>query len=216
MNVMLIDDHTLFRESLRRLLEGEPDWTVTGTYGNAEDAAYAIAEGLACDLALIDFDLDGSNEASTNGLTAAARLRSMRPAMPILLVTAGMDATEMLYAVHEAKVGIFLKNEPSEELFLAMRRTARGEQWVSSGVALSLLKGTQPPEKTTEPLFSSRERMVLDYVLEGLTNKEIGSQLQLSESLIKAILQKLFEKTGVRSRSQLVRIALELQAKPDN
>jgi len=212
MNILLIDDHTLFRESLRRLLEAEPEWLVTGEFGTASAALAAIAGGLSCDIALIDFELEGTGPGSSNGLDAAAHLRSLRPGIPILMVTAGMNYGSLLHAVQDARIGIFLKTEPSAELILAMRRTARGELWISSGAALAIIH-QQPPAAATpsDQRFLPRERTVLHAVLEGLTNKEIAAQLDLSESAVKAVLQKLFEKAGVRSRSQLVRFAVELQ-----
>jgi DNA-binding NarL/FixJ family response regulator len=211
MNIILIDDHTLFRESLRRMIEGNAGWAVFGDYGTAAAAFAAVENGLTFDLALIDYELDETNPRGNNGLIAATQLRCLRPGIPILMVTAGMGGRDLLRAVQEAKVGIFLKNEPSEELFLAMRRSARGELWVSSAVALSLLEHTGTSPTSPEQPFSVRERTVLRLVLEGLTNKEIAAQINISESLVKATLQKLFEKAGVRSRSQLVRFAIEFQ-----
>lgn len=215
MNILLIDDHTLFRQSLRRMLEVEAEWAVVGSYGKLDDAIGAVENGLSFDLALIDYELEEADHRSKNGLTAATQLRSMRPSIPILMVTAGMASKDILHAVQEAKVGIFLKNETAEELFLAMRHTVRGEPWVSSAVALSLVQRSTSLPSVPEALFSIRERKVLRFVLEGLTNKEIAKELDLSESLVKAILQKLFEKSGVRSRSQLVRVALETQSYMD-
>lgn len=211
MNIILIDDHTLFRQSLRRLLESDSEWVVVGEFGNADTALAAVEAGLPCDLALIDYELEEGNRRSNNGLIAADRLRALRPAVPILMVTAGMESKDLLRGIQEANVSIFLKNEPAEELLLAMRRTARGELWVSSAAALSLIKQAPSDPALSELPFSPRERTVLRAVLEGLTNKEIAARLSISESSVKAILQKLFEKSGVRSRSQLVRFAVEMQ-----
>jgi DNA-binding NarL/FixJ family response regulator len=212
MNILLIDDHTLFRESLRRLLEAEPGWKVVGDYGESRTALAEIARGLTCDLALIDYELEGSGTSRNTGLDAAADLRRLRPGTPILMVTAGMEYGDLLHAVQVEKVGIFLKSEPAEELLVAMRRTIRGELWVSSGAAMAIItQQTAAAQAPPETPFTPRERQVLSFVLEGLTNKEIAAQLDLSESAVKAVLQKLFEKAGVRSRSQLVRFAVELQ-----
>ncbi len=215
LNILLIDDHTLFRQSLLRMLEGEADWKVVGDFASAAAALDAVRNGMLCDIALIDFELGNSNGNEGNGLQVAEQLRQIMPSISILMVTAGMGSKQIVQAVQDAKVGIFLKNEPAEELFLAMRHTARGEVWVSSAVAISLIAATAVSQPMQETRFSVRERQVLGFVLEGLTNKEIGVQLNLSESLVKATFQKLFEKTGVRTRSQLVRIGLELQADSD-
>jgi DNA-binding NarL/FixJ family response regulator len=90
-----------------------------------------------------------------------------------------------------------------------------GEVWLDSKAVRSLIAGANnksEEQRTAQPL-TVRERTVLKYVFEGLTNKEIASALQISESSVKAVLQQLFDKTGVRSRSQLVRIALEQHSK---
>jgi len=87
----------------------------------------------------------------------------------------------------------------------------KGEMWLDSRAVRSLVAGASgktEEQRTAEPL-SARERAVLKGVFEGLTNKEIGGQLQISEGSVKAAMQQLFDKTGVRTRSQLVRIALE-------
>ncbi len=211
LRVLLLDDHTLFRESLHRLLEGSPEWQVVGSYGKAAAALADVSKGLIVDLALIDHELDESNPSLGDGLLAASQLRQLRPDLPILMVTAGMPTNDLLRAVQDGHIGVFLKSEPAEELFVAMRRTARGDLWLSSSAALALVQQSVSPPTSADAAFSSRERLVLNLLLEGLTNKEIGSKLDASESTVKATLQKLFEKAGVRSRSQLVRFAIEVQ-----
>ena len=133
------------------------------------------------------------------------------------MVTAGMEPAALSRTIQGLNAGIFLKSEPTVELFLAIRRTAQGEQWISSRAALALMASQTPhpeslPKHSDEMSF--REMGVLKGVLEGKSNKQIGAQLDLTESLVKAVLQRLFDKTGVRSRSQLVRYALETQLEP--
>jgi len=211
--VLLIDDHTLFREGLHRMLDGDSGLHVCGDYATAEAALQAVREGLAFDVALIDYDLSTPGGSSTNGLDLIGPIRSVRPNARFLIVTGGMKTFDLFRAVQELNAGVFLKAEPTAELLLAIERTARGERWVSSGAALQLLaangrEAVQGPQRHT---LSPREALVLHGVVEGLGNKEIGARLDLTESTVKAVLQKLFEKTGVRSRSQLVRYAIEAQ-----
>ena len=212
--ILLVDDHTLFREGLRRMLDGEPGMQVCGDFASAADAEKALVAGLRFDVALIDYELAGAGETFADGLDLVAAIRQAHPDAHSLVVTAGLELADLLRAVQELGAGIFLKTEPLAELMLAIRRTARGERWISSGAAMELLSG-QATQATQLPAgrvaLSKRESAVLRCVLEGLTNKEIGAQLDLSESAVKAVLQKLFEKTGVRSRSQLVRFAIESQ-----
>lgn len=213
--LLLVDDHTLFRESLRRLLESEPGVEIGGDFATAEDALAAVREGLAFDAALVDYELQGSGNG--NGLELVRRLRVVRPEARVLMVTAGMGTAELVRAVTELNAGIFLKTEPTVELMLAIRRTAQGERWISSRASLAMLASGEMaavPERQAAGELSAREARVLRGVLEGQSNKEIGAQLEMTESAVKAVLQKLFERAGVRSRSQLVRYAIEAQIEP--
>jgi DNA-binding NarL/FixJ family response regulator len=213
--LLLVDDHTLFRESLRRLLESEPGVEISGDFANAEDALRAVREGLEFDAALVDYELEGTG--GGNGLDLVRKMRSFRPDARVLMVTAGMGSGDLMRAVTELNTGIFLKTEPTVELMLAIQRTAKGERWISSRASLALLaSGGLParPERPVAEQLSARESGVLRGVLEGQSNKEIGAQLEMTESSVKAVLQKLFERAGVRSRSQLVRYAIETQIEP--
>ena len=217
LRILLVDDHTLFREGLRRLLDGEPGVEVCGDCDSASAALEGLRKGLAFDVALLDYELTVSGGETTNGLDLLREIRSLRPQARVLFVTAGMQMGDLTTAVRDLNAGIFLKTEPIAELLPAIRRTAKGERWVSSGVALALLSNHESKaaqEQKRQERLSEREGAVLRGVLEGLSNKEIGARMELTESSVKAVLQKLFEKTGVRSRSQLVRYAIEAQLAP--
>jgi len=213
LRILLVDDHTLFREGLRRLLDGESGVAVCGDFESADVALREIERGIKFDLALVDYELTVSGGKTTNGLDLLRQMRVLRPNARVLFVTAGMNLTDLCTAVTHLNAGIFLKTEPIAELMLAIQRTAKGERWVSSGVALALLSKHEAEiaQQQSRERLSERENLVLRGVLEGLTNKEIGARMELTESSVKAVLQKLFEKTGVRSRSQLVRYAIEAQ-----
>jgi DNA-binding NarL/FixJ family response regulator len=216
--ILLVDDHTLFREGLRRLLDSEAGVIVCADFESAEAAMQELTAGLDFDIALLDYELTLSTGRSTNGLDLLRQIRALRPAAKILFVTAGMNMADLMTALKDLNAGIFLKTEPIAELMLAIQRTAKGERWVSSGAALALVENQQGKavqEKQRRDGLSPRENLVLRGVLEGLSNKEIGARLDLTESSVKAVLQKLFEKTGVRSRSQLVRYAIEAQITSD-
>jgi DNA-binding NarL/FixJ family response regulator len=219
-DILLVDDHTLFREGLRRMLDAEPGMRVSGDFATGTAALEAVRRGLRFDIALLDYELatgqpvmrepaPGASVHST-GLELLERIRELRPEARVLLVTAGMEVTDLTRAVQDLGAGVFLKTEPIAELMLAIERTARGERWISSGAALELLSQTAKTAPRRQHM-TSRESQVLRGVLEGLSNKEIGAHMELSESAVKAVLQKLFEKTGVRSRSQLVRYAIEAE-----
>jgi two-component system, NarL family, nitrate/nitrite response regulator NarL len=203
--ILLVDDHSLFRESLSRLLQAEPDLRIVATCSNATEAL-AIVEREAVDLVLLDFDL-GEQEGSLFLDSVKARSFAGR----ILMVTAGMSDAGTLRAMEAGAAGIFLKHSPPAQLLEAIYKVMRGEMFLDSRAVRSLVAGAsgKSEEQRTSQPFTQRERAVLKGVFEGFTNKEIAGQLEISEGSVKAVLQQLFDKTGVRTRSQLVRMALE-------
>jgi DNA-binding NarL/FixJ family response regulator len=207
--LLLLDDHVLFRESLSRLLASEPDFAMAGHCGSTPEALEMLRQ-TPVDIVLLDFDL-GGDRATHFG--AAARAAGF--AGKILLVTAGMSAAESSLALTEGASGIFLKHSSPGLLAQAIRMVAEGQMWVDPKIVKMLAEGVpQREERSLQSLLTTRERQVLQALLEGLTNKEIAAQLGVSESGVKATLQQLFQKTRVRTRSQLVRIALESSLGP--
>jgi PAS domain S-box-containing protein len=141
---------------------------------------------------------------------AAIEARQRRYAGRILLVTAGMSDALCVQVLKEGASGIFLKEGTPALLVEAIRKVIAGERWVDQRCLNALISaagaGAQPVPAES---FTDRERSLLRGVFEGMSNKEIAAQLEISESSVKGSLQQLFQKTGARSRSQLVRIALE-------
>jgi DNA-binding NarL/FixJ family response regulator len=126
------------------------------------------------------------------------------------MVTAGMTAKESSTALRLGASGIFLKHNSPGTLAKAVRLIMGGEIWVDPKVIqLMADRVDQREDERVSPLLTEREQQVLRGIFEGLSNKEIGAQLGVTDGAVKATLQQLFQKTGVRTRSQLVRIALE-------
>jgi two-component system, NarL family, nitrate/nitrite response regulator NarL len=202
--VLIVDDHTLFRESLSRLLEVDTECRIVGTCASVGEALGVIAKE-EIDLVLLDYDL--GEEPGTQFLSKSKKNGFSGR---VLMVTGGMNDETMLRVLDNGICGIFLKNSPLAELIQAIRRVMLGEIWIDSGMVKALIAGArQRGSEAGEGLLSTRERKVLRCVFEGFSNKEIGQQLGISEGSVKAALQQLFARTGVRTRSQLVRIAVE-------
>jgi len=206
--LLLIDDHSLFRESLGRLLNSEEDLELIGNC-SAIDEAFAVLEQQKIDLILLDFDLGDQH-----GITFLEQLKKRGHESRVLMVTAGMNDADKLRALEYGVSGIFLKHSPPAELLEAIHKVVEGEPSLDASTVQLLIKTATAPERKgpETPNLTKREKEVLKGVFEGLTNKEIAAQLNISEGYVKAVLQQLFDKTGVRSRSQLVRIALEKYA----
>lgn len=201
----MVDDHSLFRESLSRLLQAEPDFQIVGNCASVTEAL-AILERQTADIVLLDYDL-GDEQGSSFLEHAKSKGFEGR----ILMVTAGMGDANTLRALEGGSSGVFLKHSPPAELVAAIHKVVSGGMWLDPGAVRSVVAGAsrKSEEERSSRSLSPREQAVLKAVFEGFTNKEIGARLQISESSVKAVLQQLFEKTGVRTRSQLVRIALE-------
>lgn len=121
-----------------------------------------------------------------------------------------MSETEAAELLRRGASGIFLKHSQPSLLAKAIRKVMLGEVWLDQHYLKVLLQEAKVTEQDDRPRrLSDREREVLRDVFEGLANKEIAARLLVSESSVKATLQQLFFKTGVRTRSQLVRVALE-------
>jgi two-component system, NarL family, nitrate/nitrite response regulator NarL len=202
--ILLLDDHSLFREGLSRLLEGEPDLEMVACCGSVGEATDVLRQK-PIDIVLLDHDLG-----KERGFNFITRARQLGFGGLFLMVTAGMTDSESLRALDLGVSGIFLKHSSPGVLTQAIRKVMAGETWLDKIAIQALVRVAKHPEGTGETnLFTERERHVLHGVFEGLSNKEIGVRLNISESSVKAALQQLFQKTGVRTRSQLVRIALE-------
>jgi DNA-binding NarL/FixJ family response regulator len=168
------------------------------------EQAIEILRSRAVDLVLLDYDL-GPQRAPD----FLARARALGLAPRVLMVTAGITPSESVQILNEGASGIFLKHSSPALLAEAIRRVHGGETWVDQRCLREIVQVASQPEGRPSKDFTERERAVLRGVFEGLSNKEIGARLEISESSVKAALQQLFHKTGVRTRSQLVRIALE-------
>jgi DNA-binding NarL/FixJ family response regulator len=202
--LLLVDDHPLFREGLARLLASEPDFEVVAQCSTSTDALRLLSRS-DIDIVLLDFDL--GDEQGNHFISSA---RQSRYKGKILMVTAGMTATESSAALKLGASGIVLKHSSPGTLAHAIRLVAKGETWVDQKVILQMAdRFPQGDPQSLPRTLTEREDQVLRGVFEGLANKEIAAKIGVSESSVKATLQQLFDKTGVRTRSQLVRIALE-------
>jgi len=202
--LLLVDDHILFRDGLSRLLALESDLEVVGGCGTVAEALDTVGRE-PVDIVLLDYDL--GEDHGSHFLSTARRAGF---AGKVLMVTAGMTAKESSTALHLGASGIFLKHNSPGTLAKAVRLIMGGEIWVDPKVIqLMADRVDQREEESVSPLLTQREQQVLRGIFEGLANKEIGAQLGVSDGAVKATLQQLFQKTGVRTRSQLVRIALE-------
>lgn len=202
--ILLVDDHALFRESVARLLSAEPGFKVVAHCGSIETALQTVRQRHV-DVVLLDFDL-GEREG-----TQFLRLAKQQGfGGKILIVTAGVVDSEAAELIRNGVSGIFMKHNSAALLAQGIRDVMAGKMLFGQELLQrAVSSGPGPRQEAQNEPFTQRERQVLTYIFEGLANKEIAERIGVSESSVKATLQQLFAKTGVRTRSQLVRVALE-------
>jgi two-component system, NarL family, nitrate/nitrite response regulator NarL len=203
--VLLIDDHALFRESVARLLESEPGFEVVAHCASGAEALQILESSKEIDIVLLDLDLGKETGAGFLDL-----LRNTRFDGKVLLVTADVNDSEVLSLIRKGISGVFMKHGSPALLIQGIRETVEGKALFGQDLLRRALENREAPASDQHrSKLTERERKVLSFVFEGLANKQIADRLQISETAVKASLQQLFAKTGVRTRSQLVRVALE-------
>jgi two-component system, NarL family, nitrate/nitrite response regulator NarL len=203
--LLVIDDHELFRESVARLLQAEPGFEVVAHCGSGTDAVRVMKSSEEIDVVLLDLDLGRER-----GADFLDELEKLRFEGKVLMVTAGVNDGDVPNLIRKGIAGIFLKHGSPASLIQGIRDTVEGRALFDQEMLRrALAEPGTPAEEQARAKLTERERQVLSFVFEGFANKQIADRLQISETAVKASLQQLFAKTGVRTRSQLVRIALE-------
>jgi len=201
--VLLLDDHALFRESVARLLASEPGFEVVGHFSSIRESLAVLSQS-PVDVVLLDLDL---GQADGRDFIRAARHQGFQG--KVLIVTAGVEQKQAAELLRDGISGIFMKHESTGMLVECICHLMSGKTWFDHDLLQATIMSARSGHTSKAQQFTQRERQVLSYVFQGLINKEIADRIGVSENAIKATLQQLFAKTGVRTRSQLVRIALE-------
>lgn len=203
--LLVIDDHALFRESLARLLQAEPGFEVVAHSGSGTEALRILKSSEGIDVLLLDLDLGQEKGAEFLDL-----LRKTNFGGKVLLVTAGVNERELPSLIRKGISGVFLKHGSPAALIRGIKDTFDGKVLFDQEALRRAFEHNDVEKGDTgRARLTEREREVLSFVFEGFANKQIADKLGISESAVKSSLQQLFAKTGVRTRSQLVRVALE-------
>jgi two-component system, NarL family, nitrate/nitrite response regulator NarL len=201
--LMLVDDHALFREGLAGLLSNEPEISVVCKCATAREALEQIQQSKPT-MILLDFDLRGER---ADDFPVAAREKGF--VGKVLVVTAGVSELEAVQLVQSGVAGILHKHHPPDVLVDTIRRVARDEVCLEKSYLKPLFRSLRRGHAEGSPELTERDKTILRYVFQGLSNKEIGTHLQLTEGAVKASLRQLFQKLEVHTRAQLVKVALE-------
>jgi DNA-binding NarL/FixJ family response regulator len=208
--LLLLANQALFRASLGRLLASEPNLEVVAECSASEEAL-ATLSGSGIDVVLLDCD-DGTEAGNT--FMSAARRDGFQGRF--LVITSAADLANSAVAIKLGASGVFLKSEAPDRLVQAITLVANGAAWLDQKTLRvladqSVERFVRLDGRESRDLLTAREQKVLLGILGGLTNKKIGENLGLSEGSVKTSVQQLFQRAGVRRRSQLVRAALEVR-----
>lgn len=201
--ILLIDDHALFREAIARLLAAQSGIEVIGE-GATVGEGLEIIKTTPVDVVLLDINLGFEQGGAFLNLARGAGFSGK-----VLVVTAGVSKIEASRLLQRGCAGIFLKHERPQLLIEKIRDIMQGVEADQPEEPAAVPAETNTGGREVQRPLTPRERQVLCGVFSGRTNKEIAHKLGVSESLVKAFVQQLFLKTGVRSRAQLVRAAVE-------
>ncbi len=201
-DILVVDDHPLFRQGVVNSLEMVPDFKVVGETSSGEEAL-KLALSLMPDVVLLDVSMPG-----WNGIVTAEKIALACPATAIVMLTAADDRDKLLAALKAGARGYVLKGVSAKELSDVVRSACAGDVYVSPSIAaemlVSLTKGKAP-----DPLqeLTERERQILELIGNGLTNREIGDEIFLSEKTIKHYVTNILQKLQVRSRVEAALLA---------
>lgn len=198
--VVLVDDHPVVRAGVRALLEGQDDLVVVAEAASATQALEVVRRECP-DVVLMDLSL-GAGE---GGAVATARIRELPSPPRVLVLTTYDTEADVIAAIDAGASGYLLKDAPADELFRAVRATARGETVLSPAIAATLLRRASSPG----PVLTEREVQVLELLAEGRANKQIARTLLVSEATVKSHLSHIYTKLGVDSRAGAVAKAIE-------
>ncbi|WP_027341537.1 response regulator [Hamadaea tsunoensis] len=205
--VFLLDDHEVVRRGLRELLEAQGDIEVVGESGLAVEAAHR-APALRPDVAILDARLpDGS------GIDAARDIRSVDPSIKVLILTSYEDDEALFAAIMAGAAGYLLKQIKGTDLVDAVRRVAAGQSLLDPAVTLRVLERIRHPQQEPAQLrsLSEQERKILNYIADGLTNRQIAENMFLAEKTVKNYVSSLLAKLGLERRTQAAVLATRLR-----
>jgi two-component system, NarL family, response regulator DevR len=209
--VFLLDDHELVRRGIRDVLWVEEDIEVVGEAATADEALQKIPQTKP-DVAVLDVRLGEEGE-DRGGIETCREIRSNYPEIACVMLTSFADDEALFASIMAGAAGYVLKQVRGTELVDGIRRVAQGETLLDPAVTtrvLDRLRNPQPTEPDPLAELSPQERKILDFIAEGLTNRQIGEEMYLAEKTIKNYVSNLLSKLGMSRRSEAAAYAARL------
>ncbi|MFK0006496.1 response regulator [Paenarthrobacter sp. NPDC090520] len=198
-SVLLVDDHTVVRSGLKALLGTQADIAVVAEAASGEEALQA-AEALSPAVILMDLAMGPGMD----GIEAIKQVRQRNPRQAIIVFTTYDSDADIVRAVDAGAMGYLLKDAAPEEIFAAVRGAVQGKSVMSAPVASRLFQQLRNPDEVLTP----REAELLSLLTQGLSNRDLGKRLFISEATVKTHLAHIYAKLGVETRAAAIATAI--------
>ena len=205
--LLIIDDHEMVREGLKAMLAKEHDFEIVGDAANAEQA-YDLIARLHPDVILLDIRLPG-----VSGIEVCRAVTERYPETAVLILTTFTDETLIAQCIQAGARGFIVKDIERFDLKRSIRAIARGEAVIDPKAAVAVLAQLRRvPQASQEPSpepLSTQQIVILRLIAQGLSSREIATQLYLSENTVKGYVQEILHRLGVKNRTEAVMVAVK-------
>jgi two-component system, NarL family, invasion response regulator UvrY len=203
MKILIVDDHAIFREGLKRILSEEFEGATFGEAGNATEALEQVWKK-KWDLVLLDITMHGRT-----GLDVLKEIRSSASNLPVLVLSGHPEAQYAVRVLRAGAAGYLTKESASRDLSNAVRKLLSGGKYISASLAEQLATEIQSPQGDLHERLSNREYQVMLLIAAGKVPKEIGSELSLSAKTVSTYRSRVLEKLKLRNNAEVMRCVVE-------
>jgi two-component system, NarL family, nitrate/nitrite response regulator NarL len=204
--ILVADDHAIFRDGLRKLLEVADDVQIVGEASNGVECVKMLAK-LKPDILLLDLRMP-----EKDGLGVLEEVNFDSLPTRVIVLTAAEDDRDVVRAMRLGARGVVLKQSASDLILKSIRKVADGEIWLDNRMTAEVIdafkKSSESGQRREKPLLSDREKEIVQLVAQGFRNREIGEKLFISEQTVKNHLHNIFDKLGVSDRLELALYAI--------
>jgi DNA-binding NarL/FixJ family response regulator len=204
--IVLADDHPIFRDGVRRLLDSEDEVSIVGEASNGNEAVQLVSK-LKPDILLLDLRMPDKD-----GLAVLEEVNFESMGTRVIVLTATEDDNEVVRAMRLGARGVVLKQSATDLLMKSIMKVHSGEIWLDNRMTAEVMrafsKSAEAGPRREKPLLSDREKEIVQLVAQGFRNREIGEKLFISEQTVKNHLHNIFDKLGVSDRLELALYAL--------
>jgi two-component system, NarL family, nitrate/nitrite response regulator NarL len=204
--ILVADDHAIFRDGLRKLLEGADDVQIVGEASNGLECTKMLSK-LKPDILLLDLRMP-----EKDGLGVLEEINFDNLPTRVIVLTAAEDDRDVVRAMRLGARGVVLKQSASDLLHKSIRKVHEGEIWLDNRMTAEVIdafkKSSESGQRREKPLLSDREKEIVQLVAQGFRNREIGEKLFISEQTVKNHLHNIFDKLGVSDRLELALYAI--------